>query len=165
MWKALRKKEVGVRILLGIFVAALSIGMLAYLVPGQGGSSGATADAVAEVGGEAVTLGEVQRQLSRIQANGSIPRALLPLYAQQVVSQLVYQHLLELEAKRLGIRVTDDERAERIRLVLPTVVVGGAFVGRDQYATEVQTRFNMGVPEFEDQIRVGLLEEKFHRLV
>ncbi len=165
MWKALRKKDVLVRILLGIVLGFISVGMLLYLVPGQGSSTGSAADAVAEVGGHPVSVVEVRRQLQRIERRGALPRALEPLYVQQIVNQLVYEQMLELEAKRLGIRVTDEERAERIRQLLPTAFAGGAFVGMQQYAADVQLRFDMGVAEFEELVRQGLLEEKFRRLV
>jgi peptidyl-prolyl cis-trans isomerase D len=165
MWKALQKKDFLVRVLLGIFVAMIAAGMLIYLVPGQGTSTGSPADIVAEVGGQPVTTVEVRRQLQRIEQNGSIPRALEPLYIQQIVSQLVFERMLELEAKRLGIRVSEEERAERIRQLIPTAVVGGAFVGIEQYSLEVQQRTGLSVEEFEELIRQALLEEKFRRLV
>jgi len=165
MWKALRKRDVLVRILLGVVVVMLAAGMLIYLVPGQGTSTGSPADIVAEVGGQPVTAVEVRRQLLRIERGGNIPRALEPLYTQQIVNQLVFERMLELEAKRLGLRVTDEERAERIRQMMPTAFAGETFVGMDRYAAEVEQRTGLGVAEFEELVRQALLEEKFRRLV
>src|SRR5712692_8612255 len=166
MWEALRRKDVLMRILLGMVVLLLAAGMLVYLVPGGGGSGAVSADAVAEVGGQPVTLLDVQRQLQRIRSRGGqIPRALEPLYAEQILNQLVYERMLEVEAKRLGLRVTDEERAERIRLLVPTAFAGGSFVGVEPYTAEVRLRFEMSVAEFEELIRQSLLEEKFRRLV
>jgi len=165
MWKALRKKDFLVRVLLGIVVAMLAAGMLIYLVPGGGSCSGSPEDIVADVGGQPVTSAEVRRQLLRIGRNGNIPRALEPLYIQQIVSQLVFEKMIEFEAKRLGIRVTEQELAERVRQLFPTAVVGGAFVGMEQYAAEVQQRTGLSVAEFEEAMRQALLEEKFRRLV
>ncbi len=165
MLDALQKKNLGVRILLGIVLGLISVGMLVYLIPGQGSSNVSSADVVAEVGGQQVTTLEVRQQLQRIARRGSIPRSLEPLYTQQIVNQLVYERMIELEGKRLGIRVTDAERAERIRQLLPSAFTGENFAGMEQYATEVQRRFDMGVAEFEELIRQGLLEEKFRRLV
>ena len=165
MFEALQKKKLGVRILLGVVLGLISIGMLVYLIPGQGSSTGSRADTVAEVGGQPITILEVQHQLQRLSSGGRIPKALEPLYAQQIVKQLVYQRLLEMEAQRLGLRVTDQERAERIRAVLPAAFVGDSFVGMERYAADVRDRFQMDVPEFEELVRQGLLEEKFRRLV
>ncbi len=165
MWKALQKRDVLVRILLGIVVVMLAAGMLIYLVPGQGTSTGSRADVVAEVGGQSITAVEVRRQLLRIERSGNVPHALESLYIQQIVNQLVFERMLELEAKRLGIRVTDEERAERIRQMVPTAFAGETFVGMDRYAAEVEQRTGLGVAEFEELVRQALLEEKFRRLV
>ena len=164
MLKFLQRKDLLVRIFLGFVLGFICIGMLLYLVP-QGTSTGSTADVVAEVGGQPVTSLEVRRQLQRIERRGAIPRALASLYVQQIVNQLVYEQMLELEAKRLGIRVTDPERVERIRQLLPTAFGGDTFAGMERYAADVQSRFDMGVAEFEELVRQGLLEEKVRRLV
>ncbi len=165
MFKSLQNKNLGVRIMLGVIVGLLGVGMLLYLVPGQGTDSVAAADVVAAVDNQSITVTDVRAQLARIERSGAIPAALEPLYAQQVLNELVFQKELALEAKRLGISVSDQERADRIRQLIPTAFVGGAFVGNDQYATQVAATSGMDVPEFEDLIGQGLLEEKFRQLV
>jgi peptidyl-prolyl cis-trans isomerase D len=165
VWKSLRKKNLGVRIMLGVIVGLLGVGMLLYLVPGQGTDSVSAADVVAAVGGQPITVTDVRAQLARIERTGAIPPALEPLYAQQVLNELVFQKELTLEAGQLGIAVTDQERAERIRQLIPTAFVGGNFVGNDQYAAQVEASSGMAVAEFEDLIGQGLLEEKFRELV
>jgi len=98
-------------------------------------------------------------------STGTIPAALEPLYAQQVLNELVFQKELALEARQLGITVTDKERADRIRQLIPSAFAGGSFVGSDQYAAQVETMSGMGVAEFEELVGQGLLEEKFRELV
>src|SRR5215813_283651 len=145
MWEdALRKKNLGVRIMLGVIVGLLGVGMLVYLIPGQGTTTNAPAEVVAQVGDSQITVTDVRTELGRIEQGGQIPQALEPLYAQQVLRQLVFQKELELEAQNLGINVTDQERADRIRQLIPTAFIGDSFVGMDQYATQVQQRTNMG---------------------
>src|SRR5260370_19377659 len=85
--------------------------------------------------------------------------------AQQILKQLVFQKEIEYEAKRIGMAVSDQERADRIRQYVPTAFSGGTFVGMDRYSAEVQARFQLTVPVFEELIRQGLLEEKFRKLV
>src|SRR5439155_19449015 len=60
---------------------------------------------------------------------------------------------------------SDQERADRIRQYVPTAFNGGTFVGMDRNSAEVQARFQLIVPVFEELIRQGLLEEKFRKLV
>ena len=151
--------------MLGVIVGLLGVGMLLYLIPGQGTESVSAADVVATVDNQSITVTDIRAQLSRIERSGTIPAALEPLYAQQVLNELVFQKELALEAKQLGVTVTDQERAERIRQLVPTAFVGGAFVGNDQYAAQVEASSGMGVAEFEDLVGQGLLEEKFRELV
>jgi len=155
------------RILLGAVVLVLAGGMLLYLVPSMPGtgSDASSTDTVATVGSESVSMLEVRQQLAEIEQRNQVPKALESLYAQQILKQLVFQKEIEYEAKRVGVHVSDEERAERIRQFLPTAYDGGNFVGMDRYAAEVQGRFQMTVPVFEEQIRQGLLLEKFRKLV
>ena len=159
------KNKLGVRILLGAVVMLLGGSMLLYLVPQSPVSGEVSTDTLAKVGSESVSVQDVRQQLNQIEQRNQIPKPLESLYAEQILKQLVFQKEIEYEAKRLGITVSDQERADRIRLYVPTAFNNGTFVGMDRYAAEVQGRFQMAVPVFEEQIRQGLLEEKFRKLV
>jgi len=164
---ALDNKQILLKIFIGIFVGLIGISMLLYLVP-QGPGSGADADAsdvVAKIGNQTVSLAEVRQQLSEIQRRNQVPKALEGLYARQILNQLVFAKEIEYEAGRLGIKVTNEEIADRVKQFLPTAFSGDSPVGMDQYTAQVQQRFQMTVPVFENLIRQGLLEEKFRRLV
>jgi peptidyl-prolyl cis-trans isomerase D len=159
------KSKLGYRILLGAVVLVLGGSMLLYLVPQAPTSGEVSTDTVAKVGDESVSVQDIRKQLDQIERNNQVPRQLEGLYAQQILQQLVFQKEIEYEAKRLGITVSDQERADRIRQYLPTAFNGGSFVGIDQYTAQVQQRFQLTVPVFEEYIRQGLLEEKFRKLV
>src|ERR1700730_4021931 len=158
-------RKMGYRIFLGVVVALLGGSMLLYLVPQSPGTGEAATDAVAKVGDQTVTLGEVRQQLAQIEQRNQVPKPLESLYARQILNQLVFQKEIEYEAKRLGITVSDQERADRIKQYVPGAFVNGTFVGMDRYASEVQGRFQLSVPVFEELIRQGLLEEKFRKRV
>lgn len=161
------KSKLGYRIFLGAVVLALGGSMLLYLVP-QGpatGSGGLSSDTVAKIGDETVTTQDIQQQLSQIERSNQVPQQLRGFYAQQILQQLVFQREIEYEAKRLGITVSDQERADRIKMYLPMAFNGGTFIGMDQYTALVQQRFQLPVANFEEIIRQGLLEEKFRKLV
>jgi len=143
----------------------LAISMLLYLVPGQTGSEITDTDVVAKVGDQLITVSDVQNQLNRVARNGQIPQTLMPLYAQEVLQQLIFNRSLLVEAQRLGLQVTDEEHAERLRQLIPTAYAGDTFIGMDRYSTEVQTRFQMDVPEFETLVKEGLIQQKFQQLV
>jgi peptidyl-prolyl cis-trans isomerase D len=162
---ALRDKKIGVRILLGIVLGVLCLGMLLYLVPQDTGSQLTGTDVVAQVGDQTITMAEVQQQLTRISRNGQIPASILPLYTQQILDQLIFEKSLSLEADRLGLKVTDQEHADLLKKFVPTAFQGDTFIGMDRYTNEVQTRFQMAVPEFEAAIKNELLQGKFQQLV
>ncbi len=154
------------RIFLGVVVLALSGGMLLYLVPtGPGDNSRTSTDAVAKVGDQTITVAEIRQQLNQIKQRNQVPPMLEPYYAQQILRQMLLQKEMDYEASQLGIRVSNDEIADRIKLILPAAFNGGAPIAPDQYAALVQSRAQMSVSEFEDSIRQGMLQEKFQKLV
>src|SRR3970040_36434 len=118
MFEGLRKNKIWARALLGVVVGVIAVSMLVYLVAGQGTSDRVSGDVVAEVGGRPITMVEMRSELRRLETGRSIPKALLPLYTQQLLNSLVAQHAIEYEAGRLGIRVTAAERDARIGLIL-----------------------------------------------
>jgi peptidyl-prolyl cis-trans isomerase D len=159
------KSKLGYRILLGAVVLLLGGSMLLYLVPQSPVSGEISNDTLAKIGDQSVTVQDVRQQLDQIEQRNPNMKPLESLYAQQILKQLVTEKELEYEAKRLGIAVSDQEQADRIRQYVPTAYNGGAFVGRERYSAEVQTRFQLSVPVFEELIRQSLLEEKFRKLV
>ena len=162
---AFDNQKTGVRILFGVIIGMLAISMLLYLVPQGPGTAESATDVVATVGDQSVTLADIQQQLNEIRQRNQIPPQLESLYASQILKQLIFQKEVDYEAKRLGITVSDKERVDRIKQYLPTAFNGDTFVGMDAYAREVQTRFQLTVPVFEELVRSGLIEEKFRRLI
>src|SRR5215510_7377604 len=160
-------QKLGYRIFLGIAVLILGNSMLLYLVP-QGpatGGGGLSSDTIAKIGDQTVTTRDVQQQLSQMERANQIPPQFRGIAAQNILQQLVRQKELEYEAKQLGITVSDQERADRIKMYLPMAFNGGTFIGMDQYTQLVQQRFQLPVDTFEELVRQGLLEEKFRKLV
>ncbi|HET6142523.1 MAG TPA: peptidylprolyl isomerase [Candidatus Acidoferrales bacterium] len=164
MWDALREKKLGVRIMLGIVVGFLGIGMLLYLVP-QGTNDISAADTIATVGDQSISVIDVQNQLNKSTRGTQIPPALVGIYTQQALDQLVDEKMLELQAQRMGLTVSDEEHADFLKKLVPTAFTGDSFIGMDRYSAEVQARFQMTVPEFEAEVKKALLQQKFQQLV
>jgi peptidyl-prolyl cis-trans isomerase D len=160
------QKNRWIKISMTVILLLICGSMLLYLIPGLNtGSAGATnPDSVATVGGQDITVVDVQRQLAQMERSGSVPPMLRALYTRQIVDQLIFQRALDLEAESLGIRVTPEEETERIKQILPEAWSGGVWQ-KDRYASEVQLRTGMDVQEFESVLRDGMLTEKFRHLV
>jgi len=158
-------EKTGKRVLFGVVIAFIALSMLLYLVPQGTNTTEGSTDVLAKVGDQTVTMGEVRQQLDEIRRRNPIPKPLEGLYARNILNQLVFQKEIEFEAKKLGIAVSDQERADRIKQYVPTAFNGDTFVGMDAYAREVQSRFQLTVPVFEDLVKQGLVEEKFRKLI
>jgi peptidyl-prolyl cis-trans isomerase D len=153
------------RIFLGVIVLVLSGGMLLYLVPTGPGSTQLATDTVAKVGDQTITVADIRQQLNQIKQTNQVPPMLEPYYAQRILQQLLLEKEMEYEAGQLGIRVSNDEIADRIKLILPAAFNGGTPIAPDQYAALVQSRTQMSVSQFEETVRQGMLQEKFQKLV
>jgi len=159
------KQKLFSRIFLGFIVLALSGGMLLYLVPTGPGSTELSSDAVAKVGDQTITVAQVRQEVQQLTQRNPVPPQLLPFYQQEVLRRLLFQREMEYEANRLGIKVSNDEIADRIRQILPAAFNGDVPIPPDQYSALVQTRTNMTVSQFEDAVRESMLQEKFQKLV
>jgi peptidyl-prolyl cis-trans isomerase D len=153
------------RIFLGVIVLALSGGMLLYLVPQGPGGTSLSSDAVAKVGDQTITVADIQQQVQQITQRNQIPSQMLPFYEQEVLRRLLVEKEMDYEARRLGINVSNDEIADRIRLILPAAFNGDVPIAPDQYTALVQSRTGMTVSQFEDALRESMLQEKFEKLV
>ena len=112
---ALDNRKTGTRILLGAVVLLLGGSMLLYLVPQTPGTGEASTDTVAKIGDQSISLEEVRQRVNQIEQQRQIPKFFESRLAQEILQDLVFQKEVEYEAKRLGITVSDQERADRIR--------------------------------------------------
>jgi len=81
---------------------------------------------------------------------------MISLYVPQIIDQMITERAMAYEATRLGIRISDDDTANAIRLTFPQLYQDGKFVGRDVYAA-VLAQKNMTIPEFEGEMARTLL--------
>jgi peptidyl-prolyl cis-trans isomerase D len=169
MLKSIQQRDLDrnrwVKVTMIVLLVLISISMVITLVPGLvGGSTTNSPDTVASVGGQDISLLEVQRHLNMVLHGQQVPEMLKGLYAKQVLDQMIFSRALELEAQRLGLSVTPQEESDRIKQLLPAAWEGGAWT-KDRYVAEVQNRTGMSVPEFESFLRDDMLMEKFRQLV
>src|SRR5260370_42567770 len=107
--------------------------MLLYLVPQSPGSGEIATDTVAKVGDESGSVQDVRQQLNQIEQRNPNMKPLETLYAQQILKQLVFQKEIEYEAKRLGITVSDQERADPSLQYATTAVNDDALAALNPY--------------------------------
>jgi peptidyl-prolyl cis-trans isomerase D len=154
-----------VKIVLGVVLGLVSVGMLLYLVPQPNTPLSGGSETLANVAGQQITVSDVQQQLNLMSQQQQIPQQLRGFYAQQIFDQMVFNRVLTVEAARLGLKVSNQELADTIRQILPQAFPDGKWIGEQAYSEMVQQGFGLSVQSFENQLRQSILQQKFRQLV
>jgi peptidyl-prolyl cis-trans isomerase D len=170
-----------VKALFVVIIAAASVSMVVYLIPGLAGTGGVSAGTYAVVyphwwskffsEGDTISQEKVSMQ-ARQQLQQRNPQyasnpMIVNLFEQQVGQQMVQQKILLAEAAKLGISANDDD----VRTFLHQGQAGqvlypnGKFIGTDQYTSLIATRFDMSVAEFEDSVKNDIMIQRLRAYV
>ena len=164
MFHFFRRKDTAVRVFLGGLLVAICIALVVTLIPGLTGSSPSGESVLAKVDDESITSVELAHQLQQLARNQRLPPSLFPVYAPQVLAQMVSDRLTLKEAQRLGLSVSGQEVASELRQN-QQIFPGGEYVGEEQYRAMVESRFGMSVLQFEEKIKEAMLLHKLRRVV
>jgi peptidyl-prolyl cis-trans isomerase D len=164
MFQFFRRRDTAVRVFLGGLLVLICVMLVVTLIPGLTGSSPSGESVLAKVDGESITSVELARQLQQWARSQRLPPSLIPVYAPQVLAQMVRERLTLQEAQRLGLSVSGQELANELR-GNQQIFPGGQYVGEDQYRALVESRFGLSVPQFEEKMKEALLLHKLRRLV
>ncbi|MDR1988609.1 MAG: peptidyl-prolyl cis-trans isomerase [Acidobacteriaceae bacterium] len=134
----------------------------------RGTGAVANGDAVAVVGGQEIRseefrrLYQMQLQQYRTQLGSQMNEQLLKQLGidQQILAQLIDERAAVAEAERLGIKVTDQEVAQRI-FAIPAFQENGAFIGAQRYQQVLASQpVPLSVSDFEESVRRSILADK-----
>lgn len=145
--------------------------IILYIPAFQGAQAGSPGETLASVDGLPITVGEFQnsylrqRQLYERLYQGRMDPQMLKRIGleEQVLSGLVAERLVTLEARRLGISV-DDEAVAREIASSPDYQRDGRFIGTAEIRRLLEMR-GLSVEEFEASVRGELLRRKLEALV
>lgn len=164
-----------------VIIAAASVGMVVYLIPGLMSTGVSAPDTYAEVyphwynrifrSGDVVSVQRVQ-QMARQQVQQRNPQyadnpVIMNFFMQQVGQQLVQQQILLAEAHNLGISADDDD----VRKLLHTGGYGavlfpnGKYIGDQAYAALINDRLDMSVSEFEHDLKQQIVIQRLQDLI
>jgi len=164
-----------------IVIAAASVGMVIYLIPGLTGMGASTADTYATIYptwysrflSTGVTVSQERvSQMARQQLQRQNPQyadnpMIMRLVEQRVGQQLVQQQVLLAEAEKVGISASDDD----VRAFLHKGQFGeflfpnGQFIGTDRYSDFVARNFNLSVAQFEQEVKQDIIIRRLQALV
>src|SRR6266567_1317862 len=162
------------KIVLGGLLTFISVMMAITLIPGIGGNSflGSTPTkaVVATVSGEEISATDVTKQAKRM-VEQQFPRggpqasSLLPFFSQQAVNNLISEKLLLVEARRMGLRATDED----LRNYLHQGQLGQIIFPNGKYDQtaydELAQRLGFTIPQFEGLVKEEILINKLRGLV
>jgi peptidyl-prolyl cis-trans isomerase D len=170
-----------VKALFVVIIAAASVSMVVYLIPGLTAGGGISANTYAVIyphwysrffaSGETISQEKVSQQ-ARQQLQQRNPQyasnpMIVNLFEQQVGQQLVQQQILLAEAEKLGITANSDDvnnflhQGQAGQVLFPN----GKFIGQDQYTSLIATRFDMSVPDFEESVRHDITIQRLRAYV
>jgi peptidyl-prolyl cis-trans isomerase D len=171
MYRFFRKnRDKIMKYLLIFFLGIVSLGMVITLAPlPSGDTSNAPTNVLATLDGVNITTQEVQRQLEQQFRNSPLgsssqAQALMGRFAPNVLDQIVLDRAQVVEARRLGLAVSDQELAAAIR-AYPGLSNDGKFIGVDQYQSIIQQATGLSVAQFEAQLRDNLLTDKLKQVI
>ncbi len=168
MLDLMRKQHAKLKWVLVLVIVIMIVSFVVAYIPTFGDiTSAATGSEVARVGSESVSAKEFQAAYrNTISRMGSqVPAELLKAYGfdTQVLNGLISQHVMSVEARRLGLQVSDAEIQDKI-LAIPALIDNGQFIGHARYQA-LLAQNNLTVEEFENQVRSQVLAEKMQSLI
>jgi len=163
MLELMRRHHSKLKWVLVLVIVMMIVSLVYAFIPSfsEYGSVTATSD-VAVVASEAVTAKEFQAAYrNSIQRMGSqVSSEMLRAFGfdKQVLDSLISQHVISVEARRLGMQVSDAEVQDKV-LSNTAFVDAGGFIGKARYKALLEQN-NLSVEEFEGAVRSQLLTEK-----
>jgi len=157
MFDLFRSRDKAVRILLTGILSVVALSMVAYLIPGYGGSTTSSSDnIVAEVGKINITVHDVQLAIRSATKSREIPPEMMGHLVPNIIDQMINEKALIYQAGQMGIRVSEADTAKAIHDTMPQFFPEGKFVGKEAYAAALAQQ-DLTIPEFEQYMTDQLL--------
>jgi peptidyl-prolyl cis-trans isomerase D len=162
-----RNREAVKKYLLIFFLSIVSIGMVITLAPiPTGDTSRVESNVLASLGGSNITTADLQRNIQMRFRNS--PQAdqskIIPAVAGSLLDEMVLQRALAIQAKKMGIEVSDAELGQTLQSI-PWLMQNGSFIGLDRYQDVIFQQTGMSVTEFEAELRNKLVQDKIRGVV
>ncbi len=180
MIRILQQNNQTIKVLFAIIIGLAVVTMVITLVPGIFDNVGGAGDpnvyaTVHEPGffgkifGASVTV--QQTEVQRL-AQQQIQRQGLPaMYAQFMMPQagqaLIQRKILQLEADKMGLKVSDADLANQLHQgqIGQVLFPNGVFIGQDKYMNLIQDQTGMTIPQFEDAVKADMEVDRLHELI
>ncbi|MGH9686010.1 MAG: peptidyl-prolyl cis-trans isomerase [Candidatus Acidiferrales bacterium] len=156
-----------IKISMGVILVLICVSMVVTLVPGlmSGPSTDASSpDAIANVAGTPISVVDFQQKFDQMMSSQQVPQMMRGIYAKQLLNDMVFEQALEYEAQQLGVQVTTQEEATRIREMVPSAWVNNKW-NPQIYQNTIEQSTGTSVSQFEASLHDQMLMDKVRELV
>ncbi|HLI63485.1 MAG TPA: SurA N-terminal domain-containing protein, partial [Terriglobales bacterium] len=158
------------KIVLGGILVVVCVMMVITLVPGglfgdYFTGSLTTQGVLAKVGDQEISIPQVEQQarlIGKQQFKGNVPDQLMPFLMQRAAQSMITEKAIVYEADKMGLGVSNDELRDYLhqgefgQVLFPN----GNFIGELAYEQFIENQFNMGVQEFEQEVKAEIAQHK-----
>jgi len=182
MIRFLQKDNRLTKIIFGVIIGVVTVGMVIYLIPGLMDAAGTTDSAavyatvrtpgaMGRIFGESdqVKMDQVTRLAQRMLQRNKYPDMLLPYMMNQAGQMMVQRTIMKQEADRLHLQVSDADLVNYLKTgpFAEYLFPGGKYVGDDGYINFIQMAIgqNETRTSFEEQVKEDLELERLQALI
>jgi peptidyl-prolyl cis-trans isomerase D len=162
-----------------VIIAAASVGMVVYLIPGLTGLGSTSSDTYAVIyphwynrllnSGIIISQTKVSEQARLAIQRQRLPESgfIVSYFEQQAGAQLVRDQILLTKASELGIKATNQDVVNFLhqgafgQYLFP----GGNFIGQERYGDFIARQFNLSIANFEDEVRQEITIRRLQALI
>jgi peptidyl-prolyl cis-trans isomerase D len=158
------------KFILGGLLVIVCVMMVVTLVPGGMfgdylGSGLTTQGVLAKVGTQEIGVTEVAQQarlMGKQQFKGNVPEQLMPYLMQRAAQSMITEKAMVYEADKMGLSVNDDELRDYLHdgQIGQVLFPNGNFIGQQAYEQFISSQFNMGVQQFEQEVKAQIATRK-----
>jgi peptidyl-prolyl cis-trans isomerase D len=166
MFDLFRSRQKAVRYILGAMLMLGALSMVITLIPGYGSTTGSSADTttLANVGGQKLTVDQVQRNVQQLVRSGRLPGDMVDVYVPQFIDQMIRETAALHEFEGMGLTVTDDEVLTGLMSAYPQFFQNGALVAKDQLES-VLAQQGQSLQDAIEDMRKSLLIRKVQNML
>jgi len=158
------------KIVLGGILVVVCVMMVITLVPGglfgdYLGGGLTTQGVLAKVGDQEIGVTQVAQQarlMGKQQFKGNVPDQLMPYLMQRAAQTMITEKAMVYEADKMGLSVTDEELRDYLHegQIGQVLFPSGNFIGQQAYEQFISSQFQMGVQEFEREVKSQIASRK-----
>ena len=159
------------KLVFGAILTFICVAMVITLIPGitvsdYFGAGPTQAGIYATVGDEQVTSAEIQKRAQDQARRQGVPAQFMSFLMPQIAEQIVTQKAMLVEARRLGLTVSDDELRDELRngLFSQQLYPKGEWIGQDKYDAFTQ-QMGYSIADFERAMKDDILLRKLDSMV